>query len=512
MTSLAATERIPSAGWRGGLQTLKVGSALTVAGALFGLLAGSMVMKGKPQEIVVLAVVLLPVAIWKRPHIGPVVLLCAALLLEQVAVTADTDPSAAGAIPVPVWVPITGHTPFFAGLSKLHLDPSDLVLLMIAIIYLLRTDVASRGWPRSHLSRALRWLMGAIIVGIIVGEMHHGSFRIALQQARPFIYLYACFMLTAVLIRTRSALQTVLWAFVIATALKAAQGVFFWVTVASHMHPRPDSVVGHEAAYFFAVFMFLVACLWVFNVPGQLRKTATWLLPLIIIANLVNDRRAAWLVLGGGLITLAAIAYARLPERRRMLRKTGIVLLGISVIYFPLYWNKAGALAQPAMAVRSQFSPNARDAASDLYRQEEDANLLLNIHNAGPLGRGLGVDIDYALQIVDLSKTDPSIKYIPHNGVLYIPEALGLLGVLAMWSVIGTAIVAGCRLSKSEDRELAVVGALVTCSMVGWVLEGATDMGFTFYRIAFVTGVLLGLLETARRLQLAARSVQPAPD
>jgi hypothetical protein len=178
-------------------------------------------------------------------------------------------------------------------------------------------------------------------------------------------------------------------------------------------------------------------------------------------------------------------------------------------VYFPLYWNKAGALAQPAMAVRSQFSPNARDAASDLYRQEEDANLLFNIRTAGPLGRGLGVDIDYALQIVDLSKTDPSIKYIPHNGVLYIPEALGLLGVIALWSVLGTAMVAGCRLARSEDRELAVVGALVTCSMVGWALEGATDMGFTFYRIAFVTGVLLGLLETARRLQLQARSPEP---
>ena len=195
-----------------------------------------------------------------------------------------------------------------------------------------------------------------------------------------------------------------------------------------------------------------------------------------------------------------------------MLRKTAIVLLGISVVYFPLYWNKSGALAQPAMAIRSQFSPNARDHASDLYRQQENANLLLNIHNAGPLGRGLGVNINYALQIVDLSKSDPSIKYIPHNGVIYIPEALGLLGVLAMWSVIGTAIVAGCRLTKSADRELAVVGALVTCSVVGWVLEGATDMGFSFYRIAFVTGVLLGLLETARRLQLPARSLEPAPD
>jgi hypothetical protein len=162
------------------------------------------------------------------------------------------------------------------------------------------------------------------------------------------------------------------------------------------------------------------------------------------------------------------------------------------------------------VAVRSQFSPNGRDAASDLYRQEENANLLFNINQAGILGKGLGVTINYVLPIVDLSKADPSIKYIPHNGVLYIPMDLGLLGTIAMWSVVATAIMAGCRLAKSLDRELAVVGAVVTCSVVGWTLEGATDMGFAFYRIAFITGVLLGLLEAARRLQRAASSHAPA--
>ena len=46
-----------------------------------------------------------------------------------------------------------------------------------------------------------------------------------------------------------------------------------------------------------------------------------------------------------------------------------------------------------------------------------------------------------------------------------------------------------------------MVGTLLACSLVAYALEGATDQGFYFYRIAFITGTLLGLAETARRIQ-----------
>ncbi len=509
MTSLAATKGISSTDRGPVLRALVLGLALAAGGLALGLLAGELVAKGKPQDVVGLAVVLLPVALWRRPQLGPVVLISAALLIEQVAVTAEPDSMAApGALQVPVYAPITGHIPLFAGLGSLHLDPSDLLLLMIAVIYLVRTDATARDWPRSYLAKAMGALMGALLLGLMIGVAHHGSIREALNQVRPFVYLASSYVLTAVLIRTRSAVRSVLWAFVVATGIKAAQGVAYFITTASHLNPRPDSVIGHEVAYFFAVFVLLVTALWLFQVPGRLRTTATWLLPVVIAANLVNQRRAAWLLLGGGLIALAAIGYVCLPNRRPALRKAGIAVLAISVVYFPLYWNKDGAIAGPAVAIRSQFSPNSRDAASDLYRVEENANLKFNIKLGGVLGRGLGVPIDYALPIYNLRTETPSLAYVPHNDVLYILMDLGFLGAIAFWAVLGTAMIAGCRLAKSVDRELAVVGAVVTSSLVAYALEGATDVGFAFYRIAFVTGVLLGLLEAARRLRRPTDSSQ----
>ena len=42
------------------------------------------------------------------------------------------------------------------------------------------------------------------------------------------------------------------------------------------------------------------------------------------------------------------------------------------------------------------------------------------------------------------------------------------------------------------DREFAVVGLVVACAIVAYALIGAVDLGFFFYRIAFITGTLLG--------------------
>jgi O-antigen ligase len=133
----------------------------------------------------------------------------------------------------------------------------------------------------------------------------------------------------------------------------------------------------------------------------------------------------------------------------------------------------------------------------------------LNIKQAGLLGKGYGVKIDYALPIVDISSIDPLIAYIPHNDVLDVLMRMGLLGGIAMWSLIGTGIVAGCRLAKARDRELALIGAVLAGALVAYALMGAIDQGFFWYRIAFVTGGLLGLAEAARRINrrqlLAAR-------
>jgi hypothetical protein len=146
------------------------------------------------------------------------------------------------------------------------------------------------------------------------------------------------------------------------------------------------------------------------------------------------------------------------------------------------------------------ISPDTRDASSNLYRVQEDANLKLNIKQSSALGKGFGHRIDYALPIANISDIDPYIAYIPHNGVFYLFLRIGTAGAIAFWSMLGLGIIAACRLARNRDKELAVVGMLVACALPAYALLGANDQGFFYYRVAFVMGALLGLLEAARRL------------
>src|SRR5207253_2212364 len=185
------------------------------------------------------------------------------------------------------------------------------------------------------------------------------------------------------------ALHTVLWAFVLGSGIKAVQGILLFLRV-HHMVPRPEVILGHEESLFFGLFVLLTLALWLYDVRGPLRTTATFLLPVVLAADLGNGRRTAWLILPAGLIIAMAVGMVRLPRRRGVLRGLAVVLVIVSALYFPAYWNKSGGFAQPARAFHSAISPDRRDASSNLYRLQEDLNLKYNIRQAGPLGKGFG--------------------------------------------------------------------------------------------------------------------------
>ena len=468
-------------------------AAPVLAGAaiLAGLLAGHLVASGRGTTVIALGALVLPVVLWKKPHLGPAILIVAALGVEQFDQFGGTGPTSAE---------LTARIPLFYGLSGLRLSPADLLVFLLIVVAVLRSGTGRTArLPRSGLSIPLYCLFGAVVLGILWGSSKGGDTRVAFMEARPYVYLVSTFVLASVLLTTRSAVRGVVWGLVIGIGFKSAQGLATFLAV-RHMVDRPEAVLGHEEALFFAMFFLLTISLWLFEVRGPLRTTATLLMPLVLVADLANSRRAAWLIFAVGFVALAAIGFAALPTRRKFIARIVIASALVLAVYLPAYWNHTGGLAQPARAVRSEISPSPRDYSSDLYRLQEDANLWFNIGSGGPLGAGFGRPIDYALPITDISKTDPFIKYVPHNGVLYILMRMGIPGAIVFWSVLALAIISAGRLARSRDREFAALGALVVAVLVGYAFEGAVDQGFFFYRIAFVMGTLLGLLHAARRL------------
>jgi hypothetical protein len=285
------------------------------------------------------------------------------------------------------------------------------------------------------------------------------------------------------------------------------EGVFNFFVLARKLDPRPEAILSHEEAFFFGVFLLSTLALWLFQIRGRIRVVATAFAPLVLIADVGNSRRTAFLILYVGLAALLVIAFVGMPERRQVLKRLNVALVIFGVLYLGAFWNDSGALGQPARAVHSAVAPSARDKSSDEYRVLENLNLEARIRGTRSTGEGFGVAINYGYNLVNLSSLDSMIAYIPHNGVLYVWYRLGIVGELLLWSVMGFGILEGCRLAKQKDREAAALGAIATCAILAFVVQGYNDMGFTWLRIVLFMGFMLGALEATYQRVVDPRRV-----
>jgi O-antigen ligase len=222
---------------------------------------------------------------------------------------------------------------------------------------------------------------------------------------------------------------------------------------------------------------------------------------------MANSRRTAWLILVASLLVIFVMVVVRLPAKRGLVAKLLVAAGAASAIYLPFYWNSTGGiLGQPARALASVVTPSQRDQTSDVYRVAEDANLGLDIKRSFPLGVGFGVPIDYAIPIVDLSGSDPMIKYIPHDGVLYVWMRMGWFGIVAWLFWIGAIIISAAQLLRARDLRLACFASFAAACVAGYVIEGYYDLGLDWFRMAFFMGVVIGIMHMAHRLDAAAGS------
>jgi hypothetical protein len=449
-----------------------------------------------PGGIVLFPLLLLLPALWRWPRAGLVALLAGTTLVDQfqyrIGPTTRDGPSYVGHINVPL----------FRSLSRgSFVTPVDIVLFVLILIWLMK-GAPGRSWfvPRSPLAKSIAALYGlAIAVGCGLGLARGGQLKVILWELRPWYYLAIMYVLTSAFFARRDVFRPLLWTIVLGSGVKSLEGVVNYFTIARRLTPRPEEILSHEEAFFFGVFLLATLALWLFQVRGRLRTVATAFAPLVLIADLGNSRRTAFLILYAGVAAILAVAYVGMPERRRVLKGLNLVV-GVAVaIYLAVFWSYGGTLGQPARAVHSAVAPDTRDLASNQYRYIENSNLQFNIHATRSVGKGFGIPINYGYAtIVDLSKADSMIPYVPHNGVLYVWYRLGIIGEIVLWSMVGFVILAGCRLARRQSRELAALGAIAVCAILAYVFQGYNDLGFSWLRIAIFMGFMLGALEAAQ--------------
>jgi hypothetical protein len=489
-----------------GKWTRSVIAAGAAAAVGLGLLAGMLAASDTIGALVGLVGLILPVAIWRRPALGVIGLGTAGLVIEQYRIGAPGGD-------------LTDHIPWFTSLNDgfklpgVYANPAELGIIAVLLVLVARAAVVRRfAWPSGYVGAGFVAVLLAVAFGALRGAAAGGNFTMILWEIRPFLYVFLLYFLALQLSPAIHTLEAFYWCLVIGTAIKALQGLIALVPILSSGGPRPEYLLSHDDAFFFGMDFVLVASLWLFGQKGRLRTVATMLLPFVVVVNLANSRRTAWLILGAGILITLVMVVVRLPAKRRLVAKlvvAGVVAFGL---YLPLFWNATGILGQPARAVQSAIAPSERDRLSDLYRVNENANLTLAIRGSTPLGAGFGVPINYVLPIIDLTRSDPFLKYIAHNGILYVWMRMGWFGFIAWWSLIGFTLLSASQLLRSRDLRLACLGSFAAACVAGYVIEGFYDLGLFWFRMAFFVGLVIGLLQMGRRIDQRAKSERAAPE
>jgi hypothetical protein len=471
---------------------------------MFWIFAGAAVLLTPPLVLAVdrvglgvvfsgLVVIMLLATIALQPIVALYVVAFSAILIEE-----DQPP-------YDIW---TNHLPIFSWPARSALEgfverPIGL-LLIYAFVVLLARRLAQRQ-PALRVG-ALFWPLLCFLMCAVGGALHGlatgGSLKLVVVAFRPLWYLFLAYLLAVNLITERKQVRAFLWIVILGAGVKALQGIYV-IIVDTHGLPAGHvAILSHEDSFFFiSVLVLLILFGLYFRYRPQWR-VALLLVPAYLISLVANDRRADYVafLLGAGVVVLL-ILYIQ-PHVRTRLIVAGMVVSVLGVAYVVAFAQSSGTFAAPARSIVSVFSSNTGNAqldSSDLYRTEENYDLLYTVQKNPLLGLGFGKPYAQPMPLSALlpEVADPTnvINFVPHNNIYWIFMALGPVGYFAMWYLFGAIAIKGCVLARQlRDPYLRLFAMFAVAVVFMEVTVAFADYQLFFYRNVFFVGLVVGIL------------------
>lgn len=415
---------------------------------------------------------------------------------------------------------LTDQLPFFLnlnnsnGTSGFSGSPAEIFMGVAFLAWL--TSSASGGWQRLKEARIFRpYLAYIAVVGL--AELHGlasgGDFNISLWEMRPQVYAFLIYVMAATLLRERRQFLVLAGIFVGGAAIKAAIGYNRYFFTLHQDLGNAEAILAHEESYFLALFVIaaVAACIWYWR--PKLVVPILLFVPVVFVVLLENQRRAAMLALWAG---LAVVVFLAIWFERR-LRKRLIVVSAVAVLmlggFTATYWNQQYGLAaqvvRPVQSILGQ--PDQRDYNSNLYRENENANLIATYRTDIPFGIGFGLPMMVIYPMADISQSYPFWQYIPHNSLLWVAMTMGLLGMAAFMALVGTSLIEAVSLLRTRtDPFLRGFAAFAVAAIVAELIVGFGDLQLENYRNMIFFGAVLGMIDAAGRIPELVPAVRRA--
>ena len=441
-----------------------------------------------------------------HPVVGVYVLFGAALLFEQFPI-AQVDP-------------ITAQTHIFQNISSFTPVPVRLSLAELLMLLTLGSWAARRvaGTITAFRMGPIGWPVAAyasvFVIGAVIGAARGGSWSpdAALAEMRAPLYVCLMYFLAANLIRDRRQVAVLLWAFVLMIGIKAVQGILNYQ--GSTDLGIAEAVTSHEDVVFFDVAIALAVLAIVLGVRTKLTYVLLGLQPVVLLAELLTQRRVGFVALGAVLVVVTLLALAANPRRGMVLAAVGALAIGAYVVAF---WENSGAIGEPIRALRGVLDPSSvslRDQLSNGWRDIENRNIAYTIQQVPLTGVGVGQKYFFRQQPPPLPDSFTFWRYITHNAVLWLWLKAGPLGGFVLWFLVGRVLILGSALFvRLRDPSLRWVAAFPITLIACQIVFSSVDLGLTYSRTMIVLGVALGLpalLFDANPLVSASRREEPA--
>ena len=441
---------------------------------------------------------LMPILLWHYPRLAFYSVFAAVCLIE---VFPTNQPDS-----------ITDRLPFFLNVNTIvqtytgkefkaiPFSPLEIILVVAGCASFLRgVFMKNLSLRRGPLFLPIFLYCCFVGYGWINGMLTGGDFKISLMEVRPQCYLLLAYLMAVNSLRDRRDVDRLLWSMAICIGVKGFLYTFRrYVTLAGV--PISDQGVGsHEEAFLFSAYMIMLFLLTLLSVNKRLTRFMWTLSPFVVLGDLATNRRAGIGALVLGILLLMLAVDRASPHYRKRIRRICFVILVCFLIYYPVFKSSNGAFAMPAHAISSMFTPDARDAASNAYRDAENADLMATIRLAPLQGYGYGKRMLHAVPIDDISGQYEYWDVMTHNSILWVWMRLGTPGFFVFWIMVANLLIYICGTIRSEHADIySQALGIYTLVLVSMLLVFALlDLGLVNFRNMLFVGFWAGGLVVA---------------
>jgi hypothetical protein len=255
----------------------------------------------------------------------------------------------------------------------------------------------------------------------------------------------------------------------------------------------------------FNLFFVLAIAAWLYRDALSRRLLMLLMAPPVLYSFFANHRRAGFLTLGIAALLIILLLYRENRKLFWAIAPTGT--LGF-LAYLVVFWNNQGSIGIIARAVRSVIGqPTPRDAASNIYRDLENLNIMFTIKQVPLQGLGFGQKFFIPFPLPDISFFE-WWEYITHNSIMWVWMQIGAGGFFTLLLMLGMAMLIGGRMIwLMPHGPLRAYALTATLYIMMHFTYAFVDMSWDINSMVLI-GMMMGVLNC---LELVAAKPVPLP-